>query len=583
MRCREFVLLVLGAVLFASGAIAQTTFEWPVSDSTTIARYTSFDNCRILTWRMRADAIVQERLASGIAWDTMPYVLLPREVSQGDNDLPAPSSLAKVEQAAQRCMAPFSVVDSVALDRFRDYFEMYLVAGWDTKAQELVDRRMAHADSSEIRAVFDTLLDLGTGPGFALWGPGRRGSGSVTAWFGLSRWNALFEPILARHVAKEHDLMRRVLLYLTLLPQWEGGLLTGRLDYGSWRQSAPIEDSVGAVQRTARVVKFIQSTLTAEGQRRELEDSLRKGWLGLREDEHLDTWMRVIVDLDSIKARFKVNRDLDSLRKSTAAYLAGFDNLNPGPAIGLTLDGKDTTFKETSRELNSVIGQRAVPVHADAWAWGGGDSTGPRPTSGRVSLLVFFDGDGGITSGSYCFSGGAMDDSNAGLAIRRNCAEEMIALRRLADRFPSVEITIVAPAHGYFKYLKPTTPAQEAELIRQVAVSYGISAPVGVVNLPPHWLPDPDGRRVDQLRSADVNWQNYIREVNPAIARKWQADLPAIFKRKRKEELPHLYDCRIVLVDQGGIIIDLAGLNRQSAGSMARQIEALFGRRSNTP
>jgi len=191
--------------------------------------------------------------------------------------------------------------------------------------------------------------------------------------------------------------------------------------------------------------------------------------------------------------------------------------------------------------------------------------------------LVFFEGDGDL-GGGYCFTGGGGSPTSV-VGLRKNCAEEMIALRRLADRFPALDITMVAPAHGYFKYLKPTSPAQEAELTRQFVASYGLKVPVGAMNLAPSWLPSPDGRRVDQLRSADVNWENYLLHL-PS-----QSPPPGIPERLRKvweranRELPRLYGSTIVLVDQGGTIIDIASLTREDAGAMARYIEVLVNRR----
>ena len=78
---------------------------------------------------------------------------------------------------------------------FDEYIEMYMHAGWDTKIQALVDRRMALADGSkEIHAVFDTLRQLGTGFGFTRWGYGMgRPWGNMSQWYGQARWDALFE------------------------------------------------------------------------------------------------------------------------------------------------------------------------------------------------------------------------------------------------------------------------------------------------------------------------------------------------------------------------------------------------------
>ncbi len=567
MRVRAFALLTLGAVLSVPDVVGQTTFKWPEPDTVTLARYTTFEECQALVSRLRNAAAVQQRAASGIAWDTMPHDWgKPRQANW-----PQPSLSPAATQTAQRCLARFPV-DSIPLNEFLKYFVMYLHADMDTTILALVDRRMALADTSEVGAVFDSIIQLGR-PIISL-AEREIEAGNVLQWYGQRRWNALFEAILTRQARKVPSRVKRALLYTQLLHNWDAITIVPTAPFSGaweWVDPEPPEDTEYALQTARRVVQYITDSITTDAERKQLEDSLQNR-LGMEADERLESWLRDIVDLDRIKARWG-GRDLDSLRKSTAAYVTGFRNLFPTPLKGVTPEGKDTTLRETMLEISSLIGFPAHPVAVDAWAWGGqGDSIGPRPTPGRVSLLVFFDGEGV----GNCLTGGRAEPTSAP-GLRRNCAEEMIALRRLAERFPALEIAVISPARGYFKYVKPITPAQEAELIRQLLASYGLRVPVGVMNLPPNWLPDPDGRRVDQSKSADTNWANYIKHTDPQVVRLLNGGQASEDRRKYIREFS-IYRNSATLVDKDGIIVASSPMNREGASLLARYVEVLLNR-----
>src|SRR5690606_17794341 len=88
-----------------------------------------------------------------------------------------------------------------------------------------------------------------------------------------------------------------------------------------------------------------------------------------------------------------------------------------------------------------------------------------------------------------------------------NCARVLVPLRRFSERFPDVEITIVAHTFGYFKYLKDgITPEREAELTRQWLDSFGISAPLAVTDTKYWRLPNYDGRRVNERAKNHIQY-----------------------------------------------------------------------------
>jgi hypothetical protein len=162
---------------------------------------------------------------------------------------------------------------------------------------------------------------------------------------------------------------------------------------------------------------------------------------------------------------------LDSLRRSTATFVA------------LKRENWVRVTRRPPAAFDLPIGQRAPAIQGDFWL-GRGGSTGPRPSPGRVSLVAFVNR-------------GAGEDY----------ADNLIALRRLAIRFPQLELTVVAQSRGYFMYLKDSiTPAREAELTKQWLESFGVQAALAMTSNEFFRLPAPDGRRINR---AVANRTNY--------------------------------------------------------------------------
>jgi hypothetical protein len=175
-------------------------------------------------------------------------------------------------------------------------------------------------------------------------------------------------------------------------------------------------------------------------------------------------------ELTGLKAR------TDSLLKSTAAY-AALERGNWSKATG-----------ERPEAFQIPVGQHAATLSADFWFPSTAGSS-PHPTRGRIALVLFLEH-------TQCISSPAGDDA----APSSVCATRMAVLRRLAHRFPSIEIDIVMSTHGQFMYLPPTAPAEEAALIKQMVDSYQVPEAVLGVTSTPFWrLPDPDSRRVEKI------------------------------------------------------------------------------------
>ena len=172
---------------------------------------------------------------------------------------------------------------------------------------------------------------------------------------------------------------------------------------------------------------------------------------------------------------------LDSLRKSTAALVA-LERATWTNATG-----------ERPEALPIPLGKQAPPITADFWFPGDAART-PRPTRGHVSLVLFIDA-------AECMQNGTTEDA------ARGCAAPLVNARRLVERSPEVELTIVAQTHGFFMYLQPMSPADEAELIRQWLDTYHIPRMAIAVTSTPSWrLPAPDSRRVNKPTANDINY-----------------------------------------------------------------------------
>jgi hypothetical protein len=170
---------------------------------------------------------------------------------------------------------------------------------------------------------------------------------------------------------------------------------------------------------------------------------------------------------------------LDSLRRSTAAYTGVVGGLW-SKATGMRPDA-----------MASPIGKQATPITADFW-FPRDSARAPRPTPGRVALVVFFEGAKGCNA-----VGWAQDDK---LNEAGGCWSDASAVRRLAERFPALQITVVASTDGYFLYGPPVPPPQEAELIARWTAAKRLPGVLAVTATSFWHLEAPDDRRIDKPR-----------------------------------------------------------------------------------
>lgn len=455
IRIRAVILLLLGTALWTSPASAQTWFEWP-DTIVDLSRYTTIDQCHAAVGRVRVAVGVQDLRATGIWRDTIPYdpaedsVRLPDEVSE----------------TARRCLERFATVDSVPLDYFKVLVPLYVIAGWDEKAQALVRRRIATIEPDDEDALVSVLDSVS-----------RIYRGNPVDNSGVLRVQPR-RPELALEIFQEYlpRISDRVNRFMVYREMW------WMIDPG-----AGIVDSATAQEASERFFVFVDS-LTAEDRQR-LHEKISSSL----DSESLERQIRALLRMRRGHEEF-----LDSLRHSTESYVRAQRQ------VWSDLFGQPPeTFG-----FGMPIGTRAPAIEADLW-FGCDGPCDPRPRPGKVSIVLFVDhGD--------CI-GVIENDSD----FRDTCVRNLATLRHLEERFPTLETTIVTRTRGYFQFLKDSiTPEREAELIRRWIEHFRLRAAIAVT-FPGHWrLPAPDRRRIDQESPNRINY---------SFGNTWGADSGIIF------------------------------------------------------
>jgi hypothetical protein len=429
----RIAIAALGVALWATPAAGQTLFAWP-DTAVDIATYTRLEECQAAVLRSREFTQAAELVASGVWSDTIP--LDSAESDAARQPLPAP-----VVGTVQRCGVRFSNADSVSLDDFDAMTRMYLEARWDDKARRLIDRRIAAVDpgkDAELAAVVDTVFEILLRDGMQL--GGRRGD--------------MATEIALEHIPRIEDRVKQLRLYskLTLAASAE-------------------EDPDSARARVLRVVGLMTPIVESLTEK-ELDELLSEyGVLAEGIEDGGDFVQRyyAMLNISLGKQTF-----LDSLRRSTAAYVR-MQKGNWSRATGM----RPETYK-----LGNPLGEKVPPIHADIWL-GYDPSNGPRPAPGRISLVVFFD--------PHECLGTATTPEEVGGA----CARSLYPLGRLEQRFPELDITVVAQTTGHYAYEKEgMTPEKEARLVKQWLESLGVNAPLAMSSSEYWRLPDPDSRRL---------------------------------------------------------------------------------------
>ena len=229
---------------------------------------------------------------------------------------------------------------------------------------------------------------------------------------------------------------------------------------------------------------------------------------------------------------------MDSLRRGSAGYIA------------LRKANWTTATGERADAIPFPMGQRAPAIEGDFWYVPGSDSDHSaiarrsqpdhvRPALGQVSLLVFLD----------------YECSQATRSRRTGvdrCWDTYAILRRLAKKFPRLEITLVARTTGTFWPLPPVEPSAEADLFREWWLGFQHLPGTLAVTETKFWrLPEPDSRRINR---------EVPNQVNYSFGKTWQATNRSAY-----------------LIDRNGIIVSVfAPLERRSEPNAEQLIDILL-------
>jgi hypothetical protein len=467
----------IALALLAAPARAQVRFEMP-DPAVSLERYTTVDDCLAATGRVR-DSV----LGQATAWR--------------DSVLVTPASAreplaAPVLEIARRCSAPITVA-AVPRAEFAATLQLFLLAGRDADARMLVERRLAAVKASAIgerAAVLDTAL---------------------RAFLGGEVVNVPFlDPVLAARPA-------RIEVADSLLGMLDRTL--ARLPADSLRV-----ESIGAHARLMIAARDAGDTARAIVAARHLVTLAHAGKL-----ESSPVYGRAIMDFTRTALELIAWPELlDSLRRGTPAYVARLRS------DWAKASGESGESYGRYRPAGSI----APPIEADFW-FGRGDGAAPRPTRGKVALVIFLD--------------------------QRRCASQQCfvayaALHRLAARYPELEITLVARTHGYLSDATPPPPREEAELIRRHWLDERrLPGALAVHTTDYYRLPAPDNRRIDRDDPNDERYQ---------------------FDRTGSNRAPLE---RAVLVDRNGVVVD-ESLLRDSAAELRlyQLIDAVLAQSATT-
>jgi hypothetical protein len=168
----------------------------------------------------------------------------------------------------------------------------------------------------------------------------------------------------------------------------------------------------------------------------------------------------------------------DSLRHSSMAM------------VGLMRKMWSQFTKERAEALPFPLGEHAPQVVGDIWY--PREAAGEKhPAAGHVSIVEFVD--------ASALNGSCLGVSGWGV-VTDACIYSFSLLRRLSERYPGLDITLVVGTRGNFLYAPPPTPAEEAELYHNWIEPFHIKGVVMSVTTRPFWnFPAPDGRRIDKL------------------------------------------------------------------------------------
>lgn len=223
----------------------------------------------------------------------------------------------------------------------------------------------------------------------------------------------------------------------------------------------------------------------------------------------------------------------DSLRKSSLAYVR----------LALALQAK--AFRGMGGR--SVLGEKAVPIRGDFWFPESARSMG-YPRSGKITVVL---------------------NMKMGADVQGHDLSALVMIRRLATRFPDLDIVTLSGTTGHFGVLAPPPPAVEAELNYQRVINFYKIPMVAAVTTTPYWrLSDPDHRRVFDPYPHSEEYLNIYRTL--------LADAEYTPSTRLSGWGNASYSG--LLVDAEGVIVDFARMSTEEEATLVANIEILMKR-----
>lgn len=408
---------------------AQTKFELP--DTTLdLSRYKDAEVCLAATSRLKRQFNKFNRL-----WDDTLVV--------SSNEISAHLS-PDIHEIAERCSSQFDA-ESVSLDQFGHWINLFLEADRDLDAKRVLERRTALIPSDSVDTLRAILMEALNE--YMRIRPLRVSAAEAV----LEQIEAVLDP---NDVGGFYSLYRdRFILYKDLL--------------------------MDTAQATRIASAILVKTSTLSDQQRKSESYLPLG-----------------ADL-SYKAQSFLKREelIDSLQRSTAAFIALERAIWNETAKGLFSHLKMTGEPAKKLDWSFQLGRKSsdnISIVGNSEA----DEEGLNrefPQTGRIGLVVFLR--------SHC-----RDETSAPSRYDRrdrllfsDCMDTYAILRRLSVRFPELDVILVSQTTGHVGFSKALSPAEEASLLGQWWLDYHrLPGTLLVTETRFFHLPQPDGRRVDE-------------------------------------------------------------------------------------
>lgn len=508
-RTVQAVLLAVATVASVRPATGQTHFE--LADvEVDLSTYTNFHDCLGAVDRVVMQLNAEAFITTGTWPDTLPH-------DRAEARQPFPAIVGETSRTCLEATAEDAAAAPVT--SWRVLANLYLHAGSEDSARAVVERRLAAVEpdsTNELNDLFTQIQLL------------YHGRGAGIGWTGVRPpVPAPGDDIVLSHIDLMPTLDRRLQVYMQML-------ITGG--------EGPCVDTA-AGERARRLLARMSAQMDSLSD----DDAQRMADRGLINDD-----MRMTVE----KARdrlagmssFFVGRCLmlkEQLPVSTPAYS----------------DAIRGAFSQASGEPPEAypwpLGQEAPRLEGDVWLGCEEDPCEAYPRPGRVSIVAFHTPEAGTRTR---VRERVLPDLLSPLVAEGGCAERAASLRHLQDRFPEIDIIVVARTWGTYHYAKEgITPESEAERLRECFTSHGLDRVILTMTETPGWrLPEPDGRLPAQPAA---NWTNY--------------SFGAIWSDPDREQ--HGSD---VIVDQDGYVLNafVRRVERYSEEMFAEVIEVLLER-----